>query len=69
MKNINTSEYYFKAEQVIDSCKNEEQLRIALRYVELYNTLTKDKSGYEVLIRKFYKRHNQLTLNEKTKTS
>jgi hypothetical protein len=67
MENINTSTYYFKAENVLTSCENLEQLRNGLNYVELYHKKTKDRSGYEVLVRKYHKLLQEMSLDEKTK--
>lgn len=66
MQNINTTDYYFKAEKVLTSCENVEQLRGALSYAELYYKKTNDLSGYEVLVRKYHKLTKELSLNEKT---
>ena len=69
MENINTTDYYFKAEKVIMTCETTEQLQASLKYTELYYNLTKDKSGYEVLIRKFHKLYGELKLDEEAKNS
>jgi hypothetical protein len=69
MENINTTDYYFKAEKVIMTCETTEQLRASLKYAELYYNLTKDKSGYEVLVRKFHKLYSELKLDEEAKNS
>lgn len=69
MKNINTINYYFKANKVINSCKNIYQLQNALRYAELYYKKTNDISGYEILVRKYYKLTEELFLNEETKNN
>ena len=53
-------EWYEKAEKVIDGCLNEEQLGIAFNYTELYIKQTKDTSGYDVLLRKYYKKKEDL---------
>jgi len=66
MENINTTDYYFKAEKVLNSCENIEQLRGALSYAELYYKKTNDRSGYEVLVRKYHKLTQELSLDEKT---
>ena len=66
MENINMSNNYFRAEKVMDSCTNLEQLRNALNYTELYYKNTNDRSGYEVLIRKYHKLTQELSLDEKT---
>lgn len=65
MENINISEQYFKTEMVLESCKNLNQLRTALNYVELYYKSTEDKSGYEVLIRKYHKLCKEYVLDGK----
>lgn len=69
MENINTTDYYFKAEKVIMTCETTEQLRASLKYAELYYNLTKDKSGYEVLVRKFHKLYSELKIDEEAKNS
>lgn len=69
MENINTIELYFKAENVLDSCDNLNQLRAALKYAELYYGFTKDKSGYEVLVRKYHKLVEEFRLDEKTENN
>lgn len=62
MTDIQTNQWYDKAETVVNSCKNDEQLTVALTYIELYLTQTKDVSGYTVLLRKFSKRKQELGL-------
>jgi len=54
---------YFRVERVINSCTNLEQLSIALNYVELYYKNTNDRLGYEVLIRKYNKLTEELSLD------
>ena len=55
---------YFRAERVINSCTNLEQLSIALNYVELYYKTTNDRLGYEILIRKYNKLTEELSLDD-----
>lgn len=55
-------ERYFKAENVVLSSLNLGQLMVAKRYVESYYKETEDKSGFEVLMRKFYKKYQELSL-------
>ena len=62
MTDIQTNQWYDKAETVVNSCQNDEQLAVALAYVELYLTQTKDISGYTVLLRKFAKKKQDLGL-------
>ena len=62
MTDIQTNQWYDKAETVVNSCKNDEQLAVTLTYVELYLTQTKDVSGYTVLLRKFAKKKQELGL-------
>ena len=57
-----TKEWYDKAERVIESCQNDEQLNVALNYAELYIQQTKDTSGYDVLLRKYSKKKNELMI-------
>jgi len=62
MTDIQTNQWYDKAETVVNSCQNDEQLAVALNYIELYVTQTKDVSGYTVLLRKFAKKKDELGL-------
>ena len=62
MTDIQTNQWYDKAETVVNSCQNDEQLAVALNYIELYLTQTKDVSGYTVLLRKFAKKKDELGL-------
>lgn len=62
MTDIQTNQWYDKAETVVNSCQNDEQLAVALNYIELYLTQTKDVSGYTVLLRKFAKKKQDLSL-------
>lgn len=61
---INTISYYFKAEKVLESCENVNQLRNGLRYVENYHKVTEDFMGYNVLLRKFHKLYEEMKLDE-----
>jgi len=56
-------EYYFKAENVLMSCKTLGQLETSRNYIEMYLNETKDKSGYEVLLRKYFKLREKLILD------
>ena len=60
METPEIKEWYDKAEKVIESCQNDEQLNVALNYTELYIQQTKDTSGYDVLLRKYSKKKNEL---------
>jgi hypothetical protein len=51
---------YFKAETVLQSALNEIQLESALNYVEHYFKSTNDKSGYDVLFRKYIDKAQRL---------
>ena len=62
MTDIQTNQWYDKAETVVNSCQNDEQLAVALNYIELYLTQTKDVSGYTILLRKFAKKKQELSL-------
>ena len=62
MTDIQTNQWYDKAETVVNSCQNDEQLSVALNYIELYLTQTKDVSGYTILLRKFAKKKDELSL-------
>ena len=62
MTDIQTNQWYDKAETVVNSCQNDEQLAVALNYIELYLTQTKDVSGYTILLRKFAKKKDELSL-------
>ena len=62
MTDIQTNQWYDKAETVVNSCQNNEQLSVALNYIELYLTQTKDVSGYTILLRKFAKKKQELSL-------
>lgn len=56
-------EMYFKAENVVLSSLNLGQLMVAKRYVESYFKETNDKSGFDVLMRKFNKKYDELSLD------
>lgn len=58
------AEWYFKAENVVVSSMTLGQLETARNYVEMYLKETKDKSGYEVLLRKCNKLSKKLVLDE-----
>ena len=62
MTDIQTNQWYDKAETVVNSCQNDEQLAVALNYIELYLTQTKDVSGYTILLQKFAKKKQELSL-------
>ena len=51
---------YFRAENILQSSFNEDQLETALNYVECYFRTTKDRSGYDVLLRKYIRKSQQL---------
>lgn len=55
-------EWYDKAERVIESCHNDRQLDIALNYAELYIGQTNDVSGYNILLRKYNRKKNELMI-------
>lgn len=57
---INLTELYSKAERVLLSSKNDSQLRVSKNYIEFYFIQTNDKSGYDVLIRKYNKLKSEL---------
>ena len=57
------AEYYFKAENVLMSCQTLGQLETSRNYIEMYLNETRDKSGYEVLIRKYFKLRERLILD------
>jgi hypothetical protein len=60
MTDINITNYYFRAEEVLLSCTNTTQLRNSLNYIKLYYKLSGDYCGYEILLRKYDKRINEL---------
>ena len=51
---------YFKTESILQSSLNEGQLETALNYVECYFKTTYDRSGYDVLLRKYIQKFQQL---------
>ena len=59
-KQVNT-DWYQKAEKVVMTAINQDQLNVALNYIEFYKEQTKDVSGYEVLIRKFNQQMKELS--------
>lgn len=61
MTDINITNYYFRAEEVLLSCTNSTQLKNSLNYIKLYYKLSGDYCGYEILLRKYDKRINELT--------
>lgn len=60
MTDINITNYYFRAEEVLLSCTNNTQLKNSLNYIKLYYKLSGDYCGYEILLRKYDKRINEL---------
>lgn len=66
MEIINTIQYYLKAEKVLYSCTNIQQLKNSFNYIKLYYERTEDFSGYNVLLRKYHKLSEDMELNEKT---
>ena len=60
MTDINITNYYFRAEEVLLSCTNITQLKNSLNYIKLYYKLSGDYCGYEILLRKYDKRINEL---------
>jgi len=61
MENEVRIDWYLKAENVILSAKNIDQLRVGKNYIDFYLKQTNDSSGYEVLVRKFFIRYNELS--------
>ena len=59
-KQVNT-DWYQKAEKVVMTAINQDQLNVALNYIEFYKEQTEDISGYEVLIRKFNQQMKELS--------
>ena len=51
---------YFRTENILQSSYNEGQLETALNYVECYFKTTNDRSGYDVLLRKYIRKSQQL---------
>jgi len=64
MKDINTTNHYFRVESVLMSCNNIIQLSNSLNYIKLYYKLSGDYCGYDTLLRKYDKRYRELSLNE-----
>ena len=60
MTDINITNYYFRAEEVLLSCTNTTQLKNSLNYIKLYYKLSGDYCGYRILLRKYVKRINEL---------
>ena len=60
MTDINITNYYFRAEEVLLSCTNGTQLKNSLNYIKLYYKLSGDYCGYQILLRKYDKRINEL---------
>jgi len=60
MTDINITNYYFRAEEILLSCTNIIQLKNSLNYIKLYYKLSGDYCGYEILLRKYDKRINEL---------
>jgi hypothetical protein len=60
MTDINITNYYFRAEEVLLSCTNSTQLKNSLNYIKLYYKLSGDYCGYQVLLRKYDKRISEL---------
>ena len=54
------TDWYQKAENVLMSSTNQEQLNVAFKYIEFYKTQTSDTSGYEILLRKYINKKEQL---------
>jgi hypothetical protein len=57
---VNT-DWYQKAENVVMTAKNQDQLNVALKYIEFYKEQTKDIPGYEILLRKFNQQMEELS--------
>lgn len=53
-------DWYQKAENVLMSSTNQEQLNVAFKYIEFYKTQTSDTAGYEILLRKYINKKEQL---------
>ena len=64
MTDINITNYYFRAEEVLLSCTNTTQLKNSLNYIKLYYKLTGDYCGYAILVRKYHKLLNELDTND-----
>jgi len=63
IKKKDMAEYYFKAENVLMSCQTLGQLETSRNYIEMYLNETKDKSGYDILLRKYLKLRDKLVLD------
>ena len=59
MTDINITNYYFRAEEVLLSCTNGIQLKNSLNYIKLYYKLSGDYCGYQILLRKYDKLINE----------
>jgi len=64
MKDINITNYYFRAESVLMSCNDILQLNNSLNYIKLYYKLSGDYCGYEILLRKYNKLYYELSLDD-----
>jgi len=64
MIDINITNYYFKAEEVLSSCTNSCQVKNSLNYFKLYRKLTGDYCGYEILVRKYHKVLNEINSDD-----
>ena len=64
MKDINITNYYFRAESVLMSCNDILQLNNSLNYIKLYYKLSGDYCGYEILLRKYNKLYYKLSLDD-----
>jgi hypothetical protein len=51
---------YFRTENILQSSFNEGQLETALNYIECYFKTTNDQSGYDVLLRKYIRKSQEL---------
>ena len=54
------TDWYQKAENVLMSSTNQDQLNVSFKYIEFYKTQTSDTSGYEILLRKYINKKEQL---------
>ena len=62
MEIIELLEAKSKCVRVIESCITLEQLKVAKKYVELYNKKYEDFLGYNMLIRKINKNEESINL-------
>jgi len=69
MEDIKTIDYYFRVESVLLSCTNILQIKNALTYIKLYNKLSGDYCGYNILLRKYNKLYNEMKINEEPKNN